>query len=102
MGCGVGHRCGLDLALLWLWCRPAATAPIRPLAWETPYATGCGPKKRKRKREEKENILRQENGIFQAAITVILTIAVERRATGNQPLLVVIRLSLDLIKLIFS
>ena len=21
-----------DLALLWLWCRPAATAPIRPLA----------------------------------------------------------------------
>ena len=23
-----------DLALLWLWCRPAATAPIRPLAWE--------------------------------------------------------------------
>ena len=22
-----------DLALLWLWCRLAATAPIRPLAW---------------------------------------------------------------------
>ena len=21
---GVGHGCGLDLALLWLWCRPAA------------------------------------------------------------------------------
>ena len=27
-----------DPALLWLWCRPAATAPIRPLAWEPPYA----------------------------------------------------------------
>ena len=27
-----------DLALLWLWCRPAAVAPIRPLAWEPPYA----------------------------------------------------------------
>ena len=34
MNCGVGHRCGSDLALLWLWCRPVATAPIRPLAWE--------------------------------------------------------------------
>ena len=29
-----------DLVLLWLWCRPVATAPIRPLAWEPPYASG--------------------------------------------------------------
>ena len=29
-----------DLALLWLWCRPAAAALIRPLAWELPYAAG--------------------------------------------------------------
>ena len=28
-----------DLALLWLWCRPAAAAPIQPPAWEPPYAT---------------------------------------------------------------
>ena len=34
--CGVGCICGLDLALLWLWHRPAATAPIRPLVWEPP------------------------------------------------------------------
>ena len=34
LSCGVGCRCGSDLALLWLWCRLAATAPIRPLAWE--------------------------------------------------------------------
>ena len=27
--------------LLWLWCRPAATALIGPLAWEPPYATGA-------------------------------------------------------------
>ena len=26
-----------DLALLWLWCRPAAAAPIQPIAWEPPY-----------------------------------------------------------------
>ena len=27
-------------ALLWLWCRLEATAPIRPLAWEPPCAAG--------------------------------------------------------------
>ena len=32
MSCGVGRRRSSDLALLWLWCRPAATAQIRPLA----------------------------------------------------------------------
>ena len=37
--CGVGHRHGSDPALLWLW--PAAAAPIGPLAWEPPYATGA-------------------------------------------------------------
>ena len=30
MSCGVGHRHGWDLALLWLWRGPAATAQIRP------------------------------------------------------------------------
>ena len=30
-----------DPELLWLWCRPVATAPIRPLAWEPPYAAGA-------------------------------------------------------------
>ena len=38
MSCGVGHRRGLDLASLWLWCRPTAVAPIQPLAWELPFA----------------------------------------------------------------
>uniref|UniRef100_A0A8D0Z604 Glycine cleavage system H protein n=1 Tax=Sus scrofa TaxID=9823 RepID=A0A8D0Z604_PIG len=32
MSCGVGCRHGSDPALLWLWHRPVATAPIRPLA----------------------------------------------------------------------
>ena len=27
MSCGIGRRCGSDLALLWLWYRPAAAAP---------------------------------------------------------------------------
>ena len=34
VSCGVVCRCGSDPKLLWLWPRPAATAPIRPLAWE--------------------------------------------------------------------
>ena len=38
MSCGVSRRPGLDLALLWLWSRPAAAALLRPLAWEPPYA----------------------------------------------------------------
>ena len=44
----VGHRRGLDLALLWLWYRLVATAPIRPLAWEPPYATGTALEKTER------------------------------------------------------
>ena len=29
-----------DQALLWLWRKPAATAPNGPLTWEPPYAAG--------------------------------------------------------------
>ena len=40
MSYGVGHRCGLDRALLWMESKLAATATatIRPLAQELPYA----------------------------------------------------------------
>ena len=27
-----------DPVLLWLWYRPAATAPVQPLGWEPAYA----------------------------------------------------------------
>jgi len=43
----------LDLALLWLWRRPEAVAPIRPLGWEPPYAAGAALKKKKTKDEKK-------------------------------------------------
>jgi len=52
--CGVGHGCSSDLALLWLWCRPAAVAPIRPLAWEPPYAMGAALKRQKGKKKKKK------------------------------------------------
>ena len=54
MRCGIGHRCGLDLALLWLWNRLPATAPIRPLAWEPPYAVGVAQKGQKTKTKTKK------------------------------------------------
>ena len=44
---GVGCRHSLDPELLWLWCRPAATAPIRPLAWELPFANDVALKSKK-------------------------------------------------------
>ena len=31
-----------------MWCRPAATAPIQPLAWEPPYATDAALKRQKK------------------------------------------------------
>ena len=55
MSCGVGHRHGSNLVLLWLWHRPAATAPIRPLAWEPPYATEAAQEKAKGKTTKKRN-----------------------------------------------
>ena len=45
MSCGIGHRRGLDPALLWLWRRLVATALIQPLAWELPYAMSVALKK---------------------------------------------------------
>ena len=50
MSCGVGRRRDSDLALLWLWHRWAAVAPIRPLAWEPPYAAGVALKRQKGKK----------------------------------------------------
>ena len=50
VSCGVGHKCGSDPMLLWLWHGPAATAPIRPLAREPPYALGGVALKRKKKK----------------------------------------------------
>ena len=51
MSYGVGHRRGSDPALLWLWCKLAATAPIRPLAWEPPYAAATALEKAKSQKQ---------------------------------------------------
>ena len=38
-----------DPALLWLWLGQTSTAPIRPLAWELPYAAGAATCLKKKK-----------------------------------------------------
>ena len=49
MSCGVGHRHGSDPKLLWLWCRPAATAPILTPSLGTSMCCECGPRKQTKK-----------------------------------------------------
>ena len=61
MSCGVGFKCDSDPELLWLWCRPVATAPIRPLAWEPPYAAGEA-LKRTEKTHFRQNTIAKEEG----------------------------------------
>ena len=47
MSCGIDRRYTSDVVLLWLWCRPASIALIRPLAWELPYAASEAIKEKK-------------------------------------------------------
>ena len=50
--CSISHRCGLDPVLLWLWCRPAAAAPIPALAQELPQGSGVALKRKKKVKDE--------------------------------------------------
>ena len=52
MSCGVAHRRRLGPTLLWLWSRLAATALIRPLTWEPPYAAGAAQEEAKRQKKK--------------------------------------------------
>ena len=66
MSYSVGRRQDLDLALLLLWHRPVATAPIWLLAWEHPYTADVALKdKKKKKKREKE--IQQEMSIWLGA-----------------------------------
>ena len=47
-----GRRSSLDPVLLWLWHRPVATALIKPLAWEPPYAGGAAQEMAKRQNKQ--------------------------------------------------
>ena len=42
-----------------LWCRLAATAPIRPLAWEPPYAPDVALKKGQKTKDKKKKTYKE-------------------------------------------
>ena len=56
--------------MLWLWRRLAATAPIRPLAWDPPYATGAALEKAKKKREIL--IIKDKQGLYSESYKILL------------------------------
>ena len=76
MSCGVGRRRGSDLALLWLWCRLAATAPTGPLACEPPYALAVALKKTKKQKtknlnQRSEKMQRESKTVKQDKIIIV-------------------------------
>ena len=50
MSCGVGHRSSIAVAV--------ATAPIRPLAWELPYAVSMALKNKQTKNKKKPTVIK--------------------------------------------
>ena len=64
-GSGITVSCGVasDLALLWLWGRPAAVAPIQPLVWELPDASvvALKSKTKNKKKTPKQQQQQQKN-----------------------------------------
>ena len=63
MSSGVGCRHSSDPELPWLWGRLAATAPIRPPAWEPPYAVAAALEKDKKQKTKPTQYISQ-NYVF--------------------------------------
>ena len=51
--------------MLWLWRRPAATALIRPLAWEPPYVAGAALEKAKRQTKQNKRQRPTRDTVYQ-------------------------------------
>ena len=78
VSCVVVYRHGSNLVLLWLWHRPVAVAPIRPLAWEPPYAVGEALKKTKGQKKKK-NKLSGEKLLLKSAFSSPSTIQSQKK-----------------------
>ena len=66
--------------LLWLWCRPAAVAPIRPLAWEPPYVTHVALKETKVKKIK--YVLEKSN--YQCDILYLVKLSFKNEDKGDE------------------
>ena len=51
-------------------CKSAAVAPVRPLAWEPPQATGMAPHTKKKKKENGEKKKKERKGMRGVSATV--------------------------------
>ena len=69
----MGRRRSSDPPLLWLWWRPAAIAPIRPLAWESPYSAGAAQEKAKRQKKKKRNILQGSTNFITSTGSMVVS-----------------------------
>ena len=67
----VGRRRGSDLELLYLWRRPVATALIRPLSWEPPYAYAIEKAKRQKKKKKSNYTQGIEKKFFKKSVKSI-------------------------------
>ena len=65
LSCGVGHTLDSDPILLWPRRRPAAAAPIGPLAWELLYASDAALKRKKKNSQNKEKHIKDCRLMFQ-------------------------------------
>ena len=68
---------------LWLWHRPPATTPIRPLAWEPPYAVGAAlemaKRQNKNKNKKKQNKQTKKKNKKKTHLNATLCLAVHLR-----------------------
>ena len=60
--------------LLWFWCRPAAIALIRPLAWEPPYAMRMALEKTKRQKKKKKKKEKSKCAKDEAKLTILIRV----------------------------
>ena len=65
--------CDLDPALLWLWCRPAAAAPIQPLLGTSICHKGAGLKRQKKKKKKRKKNEIQTRGKY-SMVTEVRTV----------------------------
>ena len=70
VSCGVGLRQGSDPALLWLWRRLLAKAPVRPLAREPPCAMGVAQKRPKKKKKKKRKKKKKKKKNSKASVSL--------------------------------
>ena len=75
----------MDLALLWLWHRPAAAAVIRPLAWEPSICCGCGPKKKKKKIKLYLKICKASRSLLTSSVVLYVCVHTENSCPDPDP-----------------